>query len=72
MWWLSCSPLRSHYAVCYQAAMRLGAITSGINPRLGPAEVAGIVQRELSQRPVVAQGGRPSLLWRVVTALPAR
>jgi len=33
------------YAVCYQAALRLGAITSGINPRLGPTEVAGILER---------------------------
>jgi acyl-CoA synthetase (AMP-forming)/AMP-acid ligase II len=33
------------YAVCYQAAMRLGAITSGINPRLGPDEVASILHR---------------------------
>ena len=33
------------YAICYLAAMRLGAITSGINTRLGPAEVASIVRR---------------------------
>lgn len=33
------------YAVCYQAAMRLGAITSGVNPRLGPDEVASILER---------------------------
>jgi acyl-CoA synthetase (AMP-forming)/AMP-acid ligase II len=33
------------YAVCYLAAMRLGAITSGINPRLGPGEVASILRR---------------------------
>src|SRR5438552_14601857 len=33
------------YAVCYQAASRLGAITSGINPRLGPSEVGSIVER---------------------------
>ncbi|HEY3702066.1 MAG TPA: AMP-binding protein [Acidimicrobiales bacterium] len=38
-------PSSSEYAVCYQAAMRLGAITSGINPRLGPAEVASIIAR---------------------------
>ena len=33
------------FAVCYQAAMRLGAITSAINPRLGPREVASIFER---------------------------
>jgi acyl-CoA synthetase (AMP-forming)/AMP-acid ligase II len=31
------------YMVCYQAAMRLGAITSGINLRLGPGEVRHIL-----------------------------
>jgi len=31
------------YMVCYQAAMRLGAITSGINLRLGPGEVRHII-----------------------------
>ena len=38
------------YAVCYQAAMRLGAITSGLNPRLGSVEVRSILERT---RPVV-------------------
>jgi acyl-CoA synthetase (AMP-forming)/AMP-acid ligase II len=38
-------PSSADYAVCYQAAMRLGAITSGINTRLGPTEVASIVGR---------------------------
>ncbi|HEY2814016.1 MAG TPA: class I adenylate-forming enzyme family protein [Acidimicrobiales bacterium] len=33
------------YAVSYQAAMRLGAVTSGINPRLGPVEKASILER---------------------------
>jgi acyl-CoA synthetase (AMP-forming)/AMP-acid ligase II len=36
-------PSSIEYAVCYQAALRLGAITSGINTRLGPTEVKGIV-----------------------------
>lgn len=31
------------YAICYQAALRVGAITTGINPRLGPAERAHIL-----------------------------
>ncbi|TMK41607.1 MAG: long-chain fatty acid--CoA ligase [Actinobacteria bacterium] len=38
-------PSSADYAVCYQAAMRLGAITSGINPRLGPSEVSSIIAR---------------------------
>ena len=33
------------YAVLYAALLRLGAITSGINPRMGGAEVASIVTR---------------------------
>ena len=33
------------YAVLYAALQRLGAITSGINPRLGAAEVASILDR---------------------------
>jgi acyl-CoA synthetase (AMP-forming)/AMP-acid ligase II len=31
------------YAICFQAAMRLGAITSGVNTRLGPDEVEHIL-----------------------------
>lgn len=38
-------PSSADYAVCYQAAMRLGAITSGINPRLGPGEISSILDR---------------------------
>src|SRR5664280_773076 len=38
------------YIVAYAAAARLGAITSGINPRLGSHEVASILERT---RPVV-------------------
>ena len=38
-------PSSADYAVCYQAAMRLGAITSGINPRLGPNEITSILAR---------------------------
>lgn len=33
------------YAIAYQAALRLGAITSGINTRLGPVEKQGIIER---------------------------
>src|ERR1700722_6048572 len=44
------------YAICYLAAMRLGAITSGINTRLGPAEVASILRRS-EPRLLVAESG---------------
>jgi acyl-CoA synthetase (AMP-forming)/AMP-acid ligase II len=33
------------YAIIYAALLRLGAITSGINPRMGGGEVASIVER---------------------------
>jgi len=38
-------PSSIDYAVCYAAAMRLGAVTSGVNPRLGPAELESIMAR---------------------------
>jgi acyl-CoA synthetase (AMP-forming)/AMP-acid ligase II len=38
-------PSSIDYAVCYQAAMRLRAITTGINTRLGPPEIASILER---------------------------
>jgi acyl-CoA synthetase (AMP-forming)/AMP-acid ligase II len=38
-------PSSIDYAVCYQAAARLGAVTSGVNLRLGPAEQASITAR---------------------------
>ncbi len=38
-------PSSIDYAVLYAALQRLGAITSGINPRMGAAEVASIVER---------------------------
>jgi acyl-CoA synthetase (AMP-forming)/AMP-acid ligase II len=43
-------PSSIDYAVCYAALLRLGAITSGLNPRLGAAEVASVLERT---RPVV-------------------
>jgi acyl-CoA synthetase (AMP-forming)/AMP-acid ligase II len=46
------------YAICFQAAMRLGAITSGINPRLGSAEVASILERS-EPRVVISEDDRP-------------
>jgi acyl-CoA synthetase (AMP-forming)/AMP-acid ligase II len=44
-------PSSIDYAVCYQAAMRLGAVTTGVNLRLGPAEQTSIMARA---RPVVS------------------
>lgn len=38
-------PSSADYAICYQAAMRLGAITSGVNPRLGAVEMASVFAR---------------------------
>jgi acyl-CoA synthetase (AMP-forming)/AMP-acid ligase II len=44
------------YAVCYHAAVRLGAVTSGVNPRLGPNEKAHIFGR-LRPAVTVFEGG---------------
>jgi acyl-CoA synthetase (AMP-forming)/AMP-acid ligase II len=38
-------PSSADYAICYQAVMRLGAITTGINSRLGVTEVGSIMER---------------------------
>jgi acyl-CoA synthetase (AMP-forming)/AMP-acid ligase II len=38
-------PSSIEYAVCYQAAMRRRAITTGVNTRLGPPEIASILER---------------------------
>jgi len=43
-------PTSVEYALVYLAALRLGAVASGINPRLGPREVEGIVAQA---RPVL-------------------
>jgi acyl-CoA synthetase (AMP-forming)/AMP-acid ligase II len=62
-------PSSADYAICYAAAMRLGAITTGINLRLGAAEVASIVERTRPAIVVVDEGidppaGLPSVLRR--------
>ena len=41
------------YMVCYQAAMRLGAVTSGVNLRLGPTETTYILERSTPRVTVV-------------------
>jgi acyl-CoA synthetase (AMP-forming)/AMP-acid ligase II len=38
-------PSSIDYALCYQAAARIGAVTSGINPRLGASERGSITAR---------------------------
>jgi len=53
-------PSSIDYAICYQAAMRLRAITTGINPRLGPVEVASILERT-SPRVVVREEDLPKI-----------
>ena len=42
------------YPVCYQAAMRLGAVTTGINPRLGRREVDHIIEKTRARVAVIA------------------
>lgn len=44
------------YPVCYQAAMRLGAVTTGVNPRLGRWEIDAILARTRARVAVVADG----------------
>jgi acyl-CoA synthetase (AMP-forming)/AMP-acid ligase II len=46
------------YAICYQAALRLGAVTTGVNLRLGQPEQASIMRRA---RPAVTVAD-PALL----------
>jgi acyl-CoA synthetase (AMP-forming)/AMP-acid ligase II len=53
-------PSSIDYALCYQAAMRLRAITSGINPRLGPVEIESILERT-DARVVVCDAGMERL-----------
>jgi len=52
-------PSSIDYMVCYAAAARLGAITSGINLRLGAPEVASIVDRTRPAVTVVDDGLPP-------------
>ena len=49
-------PSSIEYAVCYAAAARLGAVTSGINLRLGAPEVRSILERTLPAVTVVESG----------------
>ncbi|RHW28585.1 long-chain fatty acid--CoA ligase [Nocardioides immobilis] len=38
-------PAGIDYAVCYAGAAMIGAITTGLNPRLGPLEVSGVLAK---------------------------
>ncbi|HVV08044.1 class I adenylate-forming enzyme family protein [Amycolatopsis sp.] len=38
-------PSSADYAICYAAIARLGAVTTGLNTRLGPREVAAVLDR---------------------------
>jgi acyl-CoA synthetase (AMP-forming)/AMP-acid ligase II len=49
-------PSSIDYMVCYAAAIRLGAITSGINLRLGAAEVTSILERTRPAVTIVDDG----------------
>ncbi len=58
------------YAIAYQGVLRLGAITSGINPRLGVGEVAGIVTasepKVVIHDPVAASAPLPAGNWQLI------
>ena len=56
-------PSSIDYAIAYQAILRLGAITSGMNPRLGPAENAHIIER--SEPVVIVTDAGPSAMGSV-------
>ncbi len=51
------------YAIAYQAILRLGAITSGMNPRLGAAETTHIIER--SDPKVIVTDADPALMGSV-------
>jgi acyl-CoA synthetase (AMP-forming)/AMP-acid ligase II len=53
-------PSSADYAVAYQAAMRLGAVTTGVNLRLGPAEV-GHILRLAEPKVVLSEESRSEL-----------
>ncbi len=63
-------PSSIDYAVCYQAAMRLRAITTGVNTRLGPPEIASILER--TQPRVVIRDGDLGEVREAYTHAPLR
>jgi acyl-CoA synthetase (AMP-forming)/AMP-acid ligase II len=61
-------PSSIDYMVCYAAALRLGAITSGINLRLGEEERRSVLRRTRPVLAVVEDGApRPAAAGSVVT-----
>lgn len=48
-------PSSIEYAVTYQAIVRLGAVASGMNPKLGPAEIEHIITKS-SPKVIVTDG----------------
>ena len=54
-------PSSIHYAVVYAAALRIGAITSGLNSRLGPTELESILSRAVPTVTVVESAATASL-----------
>lgn len=49
-------PSSTKFAVCYLGALRVGAITSAINLRLGPREQASIIERTAPKVTVLGDG----------------
>ncbi|MCD9622287.1 class I adenylate-forming enzyme family protein [Rhabdothermincola salaria] len=60
-------PSSIDYAVAYQAVLRLGAVASGMNPRLGPSETAHILERS-RPRVVVTDADLPGSARRLTVA----
>jgi len=54
-------PSTIEYMVCFQAAARLGAVTSGVNTRLGPAELGHVFEQARPRLTVVAGDDDPAL-----------
>ena len=63
-------PSSPEYMVCYHAVMRLGAITSGINQRLGHEEVAHILDQARPRVTVVGDGDSRPLTPAAGSVLP--
>ncbi|RAY16246.1 long-chain fatty acid--CoA ligase [Actinomadura craniellae] len=52
-------PSSAEFACCYLGALRLGAVVSGINPRLGPTEIGHILATAAPKVVVTAGPGLP-------------
>src|ERR1700730_9435777 len=57
------------YATCYAAAAMIGAITTGLNPRLGPREIESILQQADSALIVADErlGALPDIGYRLLS-----